>query len=132
MTVETRPSVAWPVIAVGVIALAVGLVVRWLLLPAEGLVGDMNVFVQWTHGIALERRSANAYDQNLSFGPVMAFVWGIIAAIDPVFRTATDASDLGVQILPEAARHARGLRARGRRPGTRFGPGPGGRRPARP
>ena len=95
---ETRPSVAWPVIAVGVIALAVGLVVRWLLLPAEGLVGDMNVFVQWTHGIALNGLP-NAYDQNLSFPPVMAYIWGVLAALEPAFKTATDSSDPAIRMV---------------------------------
>lgn len=63
-----------------------------------GYVDDLTQFVEWVRHIALTGLP-NAYDAHLSFGPVMAFVWGILAAVDPVFRTAVDASDLGVRIL---------------------------------
>ena len=41
----------------------------------------------------------HAYDEKLTFGPVMAYVWGILGAVEPGFRTATDASDPWLRAL---------------------------------
>ncbi|MDQ2966376.1 MAG: hypothetical protein M3R57_11060 [Chloroflexota bacterium] len=83
-------------------ALAVGLlvaiVVRLVLLPAAELTGDLDQFVLWTRGIATAPLS-QAYDQNVSFPPVMVYIWGLLAAIEPAFRTVTDASDPGIRAL---------------------------------
>ena len=54
--------------------------------------GDIDQFVTWVHGIAVNGLP-NAYDQNITFGPVMTYIWGVLAAIEPAFRTATDSSD---------------------------------------
>jgi hypothetical protein len=35
----------------------------------------------------------------VTFGPVMGYVWGFLAAIEPAFQTATDASDPGIRML---------------------------------
>jgi Gpi18-like mannosyltransferase len=35
---------------------------------------------------------------NVTFPPVMAYIWGVLAALDPAFRTATDGSDAGVRV----------------------------------
>lgn len=75
-----------------------GIVIRVLLLPTPGLRGDLDQFVLWVHGIATGGLP-NAYDQNLSFPPVMAYVWGILAAVQPAFQTATDASDPAIRAL---------------------------------
>ena len=74
------------------------MVLRLLLLPAPGLADDIDQFVLWVHGIAIGGLP-NAYDQNLSFPPVMAYIWGLLAALDPAFRTATDSSDLAVRVV---------------------------------
>jgi Gpi18-like mannosyltransferase len=63
-----------------------------VLLPTEGLRGDLDQFVLWVHGLATQR-FGRAYDQNLSFPPVMVYIWGLLAALDPAFRTVTDAAD---------------------------------------
>ena len=55
----------------------------------------------WVHHIAVNGLG-NAYDQNLTFGPVMAYVWGVLAAIEPAFRTATDSSDPWIRSLMKA------------------------------
>jgi Gpi18-like mannosyltransferase len=91
---------AWPVaaIVVGIAALLAGVVIRVLLLPTPGLTGDLDVFVLWTHGIAVNGLP-HAYDQNLSFPPVMAYIWGILAAIEPAFKTVTDSSDPAIRAL---------------------------------
>jgi Gpi18-like mannosyltransferase len=80
------------------LAIVVGVAIRVALLPTTGYADDLTQFVEWVRHIA-NSGLPNAYDAPLSFGPVMAFVWGILAAIDPAFRTALDASDLGVRIL---------------------------------
>lgn len=78
--------------------LAVGLVVRLVLLPTAGMVGDLDTFVTWVRSIALNGLP-NAYDEKLSFPPVMTYIWGFLGAIQPAFRTATDSSDQTVRIL---------------------------------
>jgi Gpi18-like mannosyltransferase len=100
MTPEAPRATGWssPLVAVLGVALVAGVVIRILLLPASGLRGDIDQFVVWVHGIAVNGLP-NAYDQNLTFGPVMSYVWGTLAAIEPAFRTATDASDQGVRML---------------------------------
>jgi Gpi18-like mannosyltransferase len=76
--------------------LVAGIVIRFLLLPTQGLKGDLDQFVVWVHGIAINGL-ANAYDQNLSFPAVMAYVWGVLAALEPAFRTVTDSSDPAIR-----------------------------------
>jgi len=85
------------VVALG-IALVVGIAIRLVLLPTQGLKGDMDQFVVWVHGIAVNGLG-NAYDQNLSFPAVMAWIWGVLAAIEPAFKTVTDSSDPAIRVL---------------------------------
>jgi Gpi18-like mannosyltransferase len=75
-----------------------GIVVRLLLLPTDGLKGDLDQFVLWVHDIAVNGLG-NIYDQNLSFPAVMAYVWGVLAAVEPAFRTVTDSSDPWIRSL---------------------------------
>ena len=35
----------------------------------------------------------------MTFGPVMAYVWAVLAAVEPAFRTVTDASDPAIRTL---------------------------------
>jgi hypothetical protein len=100
MTVARRSSPAAGVIlAVSITLLfAAGIGIRLWVWPAVGLKGDIDQFVLWVHGIAVDGWG-NAYDQNLSFPAVMAWVWGALAAVEPAFRTVTDSSDPGVRAL---------------------------------
>jgi len=77
---------------------AVGIGIRLWVWPARGLAGDIDQFVLWVHGIAVNGWQ-NAYDQNLSFPAVMAWVWGALAWAEPAFRTVTDASDPAIGAL---------------------------------
>ncbi len=77
---------------------AAAIAVRMWVWPAQGLKGDIDQFVLWVHGIAVNGLS-NAYDQNLSFPAVMAWVWGAIAAFEPAFRTVTDSADPAIRAL---------------------------------
>ncbi|HEV8403829.1 MAG TPA: glycosyltransferase 87 family protein [Candidatus Limnocylindrales bacterium] len=75
-----------------------GAIVRIILLPVEGFRGDIDQFVVWVHGIAVNGLP-RAYDQDLTFGPVMAYIWGVLAAVEPAFKTVTDASDPMIRAL---------------------------------
>jgi len=46
----------------------------------------------------------HAYDERMSFGPVMAYVWGLLSAIEPAFRVDladpdTDTDDDGATVF---------------------------------
>ena len=95
---EERSSwTAWLLLAIPVLFFA-GIAVRLWVLPARGLVGDIDQFVLWVHGIAVNGWD-RAYDQNLSFPAVMAWVWGALAALEPAFKTVTDSADPGIRSL---------------------------------
>jgi hypothetical protein len=92
------------------IALAVGLlgaaILRLALLPAVGLRADTDQFVGWVHALATGRPLGEAYRLDLSFPPVMVFVFWALAHLVPAFGTAADASDLAARIaikIPAAA-----------------------------
>jgi hypothetical protein len=78
--------------------LALGIAVRAALLPAAEGTGDLDQFVAWTHGLATNPLG-RAYDQDISFPPVMVYVWWSLTWIEPAFRTAVDASDPAIRAL---------------------------------
>lgn len=90
-----------PMIATLVALVVVAVVVRILLWPAPGLAGDIDQFVLWVNGISTGGL-AHAYDQNLSFPPVMAYIWAGLAALEPAFRTATTAADPAIRAIMKA------------------------------
>lgn len=73
----------------------------WLL-AGEGLRGDLDQFVGWVHHIAT-RGLSTLYGPTdagpVSFGPVMAYIWALLSAIQPGFETATDASDPAIRVI---------------------------------
>ena len=81
-----------------------GIVVRLALLPTEGLKGDLDQFVLWVHRIAVNGLG-HAYDptqsptDNLSFPAVMAWIWGVLALVQPAFQTVTDSADPAIRAL---------------------------------
>jgi hypothetical protein len=94
---QARPVAFRPRVGLG-LGLAVAIVIRILLLPTDGLRGDLDQFVLWVHGLATEP-FGNAYDQNLSFPPVMVYVWGVLAAIEPAFRTVTEGAEPAIRAI---------------------------------
>jgi hypothetical protein len=100
MYVGRRSSAVPGIVAVLVIPFlfAAGIAVRLWVMPARGLAGDVDQFVVWVNGIAVNGWQ-HAYDMNLSFPAVMAWVWGALAWLGPAFRTVTDASDPAVSAL---------------------------------
>lgn len=97
---RARPDLA---LAIGfVLAFALGAAVRLILLPTDGLRGDLDQFVGWVHHIAI-RGPGSLYAGTdagpVTFGPVMAYVWTALSVVQPAFATATDASDVAIRSL---------------------------------
>lgn len=83
-------------------AFALGIALRLILLPTEGLRGDLDQFVGWVNHIATDGLGSLYGDTAagpVTFGPVMGYVWAVLAAVEPGFRTAIDASDVGIRVL---------------------------------
>jgi len=89
-------------LAVGLLAAAI---LRLALLPAVGLRDDTDQFVGWVHQLATGLPIGEAYRLDLSFPPVMVYVFWALAHLVPAFGTAADAGDLAARIavkLPAA------------------------------
>jgi hypothetical protein len=91
------PRFVLPIAAILVLAI----VVRIALWPTPGLTGDLDQFVLWVHGLAIGP-FGNAYDQDLSFPPVMVAIWGVLAAVEPAFRTVTTSAEPGIRAIMKA------------------------------
>ena len=91
---------AWALVVFAV-GLGLAMLVRIALWPSAGLVGDLDQFVLWVHGIATTPFS-HAYDQNLSFPPVMAYIWGALAALEPAFKAVTTSADPAIRAIMKA------------------------------
>jgi hypothetical protein len=97
--IERRGARIW-LASVAAITLA-GVLIRVVLWPTQGLRGDLDQFALWVHGLATAPFS-HAYDQNLTFPPVMTDIWGALAAIEPAFGTATTAADPAIRAIMKA------------------------------
>jgi hypothetical protein len=85
----------WIAIAAGV---AAAIVIRIVLLPGAGLPGDLDAFAQWVGHISLNGLP-NAYDEELTFGPVMTYIWWLLGLVQPGFQAAADSSDPALRVL---------------------------------
>ena len=83
------------------LGLGVAMLVRIALWPTLGLTGDLDQFVLWVHGLATEP-FGRAYDMNISFPPVMVYLWGLLAAIEPAFRTVTTSAEPAIRAVMKA------------------------------
>ncbi len=77
-------------LAAGLLAAAV---LRALLLPTVGLRDDTDQFAGWIHRLATDLPLGQAYRMDLTFGPVMTYLFWLMGQVQPAFQTATDASD---------------------------------------
>ena len=84
-------------IGLGAAAVA-GLAIRLYLLPDVGYSDDLGEFARQA-GFIAQNGLGRAYDQLLSYGPIVAYAWWLFGVVDPAFLTATDASDLSVRVL---------------------------------
>ena len=81
--------------------LVAAIAIRLPLLPRPGLAGDIDEFASWVHAIVVEG-FVHAYDRDITFPPVMVYVWAVIGAIEPAFRTVSSAADAGIRVLLKA------------------------------
>jgi hypothetical protein len=86
-------------LAVGLLAAAI---LRLALLPSIGLRADTDQFVGWVHALATGVPLGDAYRLDLSFPPVMVYVFWALARLVPAFGTAADAGDLAARIAIKA------------------------------
>ena len=77
---------------------AVGLGIRLWYLPDVGYSDDLGEFARQASFIA-QNGLGRAYDQLLSYGPIVAYLWWLFGLIDPAFLHAADSSDLSVRLL---------------------------------
>jgi Gpi18-like mannosyltransferase len=80
------------------VALLVGLVLRLALLPSVGVRQDMDVFVLWINQTVVGPLG-ELYRTDISFPPVMAYVFAALGQAAPVFQTATDASTEAARVV---------------------------------
>ncbi len=78
-------------------AVVAAAIVRGLLLPTPGWTSDLDEFVGWAHHLTV-LPFGRAYDQPITFGPVMVYIWGLFAAIDSNFRSAVDSSEPAIRV----------------------------------
>ena len=87
------------------LALALGLVafvgIRAILLPLPGLAGDVNDFLAWARAINANGLG-NAYDQAVSFPPVLPWIWWLLGSVAPdlLNPTPNDPTALALIKLP--------------------------------
>jgi len=84
------------------VALLAAAMLRLALLPAVGLRDDTDQFVGWVHQLATGLPLGEAYRLDLSFPPVMVYVFWALAHLVPAFGTATDAGDLAARMAIKA------------------------------
>jgi dolichyl-phosphate-mannose-protein mannosyltransferase len=88
-------------VALTVVVVA-GILIRLVLLPTDGLRGDIDQFVGWAHALAVNGLGT-LYSGTpvgpVAFGPVMAYVWAVLVAVQPALATVTDSSDPGIRAL---------------------------------
>lgn len=66
---------------------------RVALLPMHGMRGDLDLFASWVHRLATDLPLGRAYDLPIAFPPLMTYLFELMATAQPLFQTATDASD---------------------------------------
>lgn len=81
--------------------LALAAAIRIVLLPTDGFRFDLDTFVMWAHDVAIGPLS-RPYEHGFNLPPVMTYIWGILAAVQPELRTAVDGSDPGIRALMKA------------------------------
>ncbi len=98
---DATPAGRTQALLVFAVGLGVAMLLRIALWPMLGLTGDLDQFVLWVHGLATAP-FGHAYDQDLAFPPVMTYLWGLIAALEPAFRTVTTSADPAIRAIMKA------------------------------
>ena len=80
--------------AIGIgIGLGLAVALRVALLPSQGLRADTDQFASWIHALATGLPLGEAYRLDLTFPPVMVYVFWALAHVVPAFATSPDAGD---------------------------------------
>jgi hypothetical protein len=80
---------------VGVFA---AIVLRVALLPTMGMRDDTDQFVGWVHQLATGLPLGDTYRMDITFPPVMAYLFWALAHVVPAYATAQDAADAVVRV----------------------------------
>ncbi len=73
--------------------MTLAVLIRVVLLPTEGMRGDLDLFAGWVHRLATDVPLGNAFDLELTFGPVMAYLFWLIGLLVPLFQSPVTAAD---------------------------------------
>lgn len=85
----------WAALAVG-LGLAIG--IRAWFLPAPGLAGDDDGFLRWVRFIG-NAGLARAYDQPISFPPVIPWIWWLLGSVAPGIRSQVEQDPQALSLL---------------------------------
>ncbi|HEX5825468.1 MAG TPA: hypothetical protein VFY18_13500 [Candidatus Limnocylindrales bacterium] len=94
---DTIRDPRWPPTLIFLTGLVLAVLVRVPFLYERGLTGDLDQFVLWVHGIATHP-FGHAYDMDISFPPVMVYIWGWLTTQDPRFLTETTSADVVIRL----------------------------------
>ena len=100
-TGSARPWSGTERLALAAVVIA-GTLVRLVLLPTDGLRGDIDQFVGWAHALAVSGLGtfySGTPVGPVAFGPVMAYVWAVLVAVQPALATVTDSADPAIRTL---------------------------------
>jgi dolichyl-phosphate-mannose-protein mannosyltransferase len=81
-----------------ILGLALAGTVRALLLPQPGLAGDANDFLAWARWIGAHGLG-RAYDQPISFPPVMPWIWWLLGIVAPGLLSPAPGDPAAVALL---------------------------------
>ena len=98
MTQLSGKLTAPPLRTLFVFGLLLAAALRLILLTSPGMTADLDLFVIWAHSIATSPLG-HAYDQNISFPPVMVYIWWFIGVVEPALRTAVSSIDPIVRVV---------------------------------
>jgi hypothetical protein len=81
-----------------VLGLAVALAIRAILLPQPGLAGDVDDFLAWARAIGADGLG-RAYDQPISFPPVMPWLWWLLGSVAPGLLNPTPDDPVALALI---------------------------------
>jgi hypothetical protein len=85
----------WAALGAGV---ALALVIRAILLPQPGLAGDVDDFLAWARAIGADGLG-RAYDQPVSFPPVLPWLWWALGSVAPGMLDPTPNDPLALALI---------------------------------
>jgi hypothetical protein len=92
-----RPFARRDWLALG-LGLLVALAIRAVLLPQPGLAGDVDDFLAWARAIGADGLG-RAYDQPVSFPPVLPWLWWALGSVAPAMLNSTPDDPLALALI---------------------------------